>query len=270
MRLPPVAELIRYEEVYLDTVGGNDINYAVIKFMDPQHFWSSNSFPWGTRVEEHRFNPEFVARISQLLDHVERSQSIAGLIITGEGRYFSNGVDISYLRNFPETANTLQKDIENVMARILSLGVVTVSLLNGHTTAAAAILSLCSDHRIMFERGLFFLPAVELGIVYSQGFIEVMKAKISDPVLHRDMALFSKRYSSARLLSLNVVEKVVGDAESGLEEALKYIRSNWQKNRGSFAEVKRRLYKRAITELTDERISDMHWSNVLHPRGSKL
>jgi enoyl-CoA hydratase/carnithine racemase len=270
MRTPPVAELIEYEEIYLDTITGSDVRYSIVKFMDPQHFWSSTSFSWGTRVEEHRFNPAFIARLSQILDQVEKDASIGGLIITGEGRFFSNGVDISFLRHFPEKANMLQKDIEHVMARILSLGVVTVSLLNGHTTAAAAILSLCCDYRIMCEKGLFFLPAVELGIVYSQGFIEVLKAKVSEPVTQRDMALFSKRYNSAQLCRLSVVEKVVPTVELGLEEATKYIRSHWQKNRDSLAEVKRRLYKNAIAELTDERISDMHWSNVLHPRGSKL
>lgn len=252
---------ITYESLYLDTVNARDIRFGVITFKNPEHFWSSSKYEWGTRLEEHRFNPHTVSLLSEILDKIEADPSISGLILTGEGKYFSNGLDVDFIRSHPEQANTLQKNLEQVLARILSLGVITVGVLNGHTTAAGAILALCCDYRIMAERGLFLLPAVALGIVYSQGFVEIAKSKISSPSVLRDMLLLSRRYSSADLCDLGLVE-CVSSGESAIDAATLLIRTNQQEHRFSLAEVKRRLFHDALSALTDERVSDMHWDRL--------
>ena len=259
---------VTYEVVYLDTVKARDLRYGLITFRNPAHFWSEAKFPWGTMIEEHRFNFHTVSALSAILDQVEADLSLAGIIITGEGKYFSNGVDVEFVRSHLGSASTLQKQLELVMARVLSLGVVTVAVLNGHTTAAGAIFSLCCDYRIMSERGLFLLPAVALGIVYSQGFIEVVKHRVLDPSLLRDILLWSKRYSSSQLLDLRLIDRVLsGDA--AMEEAISLIRKNLQEHSASLAEAKRRLYRSAIVALSDERVSEMHWDRLVAPR-SKL
>ncbi|TEB18186.1 hypothetical protein C9890_0452 [Perkinsus sp. BL_2016] len=260
------GDLVHYEVVYLDSSKGRDIRYGILTFKNPAHFWSSDCHTWGTRIEEHRFNPILLTQFSSVLDQIEADlPSISGLILRAEGKYFSNGVDLRYIETHPGSGIEIQKALEKIMGRLLSLGVVTVALLNGHATATGGILALCCDYRVMAERGFFFLPAVELGIVYSQGFLEVVKSKVDSPHLQRDMLLFSKRYTSSALHNIGLVEKVVTE-ETGLEECLAIIRGNHQINHGSLSEVKKRLYKTAISELMEERISDMHWDNITKSR----
>ena len=262
-------DLIDYEAVYLDSHGGEDIRLGLITFNNPKHFWNSSSQAWGTRIEEHRFNIPFIRRLSTVLDLVEKEEpKLAGVIMRGEGKYWSNGIDIEFIKAHPDLASEVQKGIEHLMARVLSLGLVTVALLNGHATAAGGILALCCDYRVMSDRGLFFLPAVQLGIAYSQGFVEVVQSKVKDHRVLRDMLLFSKRYDSKDLYALGLVDLLVPPDEA-MDTCAKLIRSDFQKHHDSLSEVKKRMYKQAITALTDERISDMHWEN-LSRHSSKL
>ena len=254
--------LVEYDVIYLDTIRGKDIRYGIITFKNPKHFWNSTVHEWGTRIEEHRFNPLVLSELSSIFDRIEAEiTTLAGSVITGEGKYFCNGIDVSYIQKHPENANSVQKGVEKLMARILSLGLVTVALINGHAAGAGAIISLCCDYRVMNDRGLFVLPAVELGIVYSQGFIEVVKSKVHDERLRRDMLLLSKKYTSVDLQRCGLVDIVVSE-QSSLDESLRIIHENFQKNHHSYSLVKQRLYKKAISCLMDERVSDMHWSRI--------
>ena len=258
-------DLIRFEKVYLTSRDQRDSCIAIVTFLNPVHVWSAKAHQWGTRFEEHRFSPPILDQLESALDRVDADPAIVGLIATGEGKYFSNGVDTEFIRAHIDQAAYLQRRVETVMSRILCMGVVTVAVLNGHATAAGGLFALCFDFRLMAERGLFFLPAVDLGIVYSHGFVEIVKAKVADPNMHRDMLLLSKRYDSGMLENMGVIQRRIA-SEKGLEEAVDFIRLNWKVHRDSLAEVKRRMYAKAISELTSERISDMHWGNLLKSR----
>ena len=227
------------------------------------HFNSVDSkAPWGTSLRENRFNPLFLDEFESCLAEVERNSGYRGLILTGSGKYFSNGMDTQYISSNISTASAIQKRVELVMSRILKLPLVTVSLVNGHCTAAGAILSLCTDFRVMTERGLFFTPAVNLGIVYSQGFIEVVKSKVADPVLLRDILLLSHRFSSDDLLRLNLIDKKVPSIEAGFETIDDIVRNHPAFVGPCLGEVRTRMYKCAIEALESQTESDMWWSKL--------
>ena len=236
---------------------------GIVTFVNARFTTESNAFAWGTNPEEHRFNPEFLDEFTMVLDEIGEDPSIVGLVVTAEGKYFSNGVDINYIKSRPETAFYLQKQVELLMARILTLNMLTICVLNGHTTAAGALLSLAFDFRYMGKRGFFFLPAVDLGIVYSHGMIELVKAKVTDPRIHRDLMILSKRYTSEDLVGSGVVDKIT---DSGVSGAVEFLTANAKQNKKSLHEIKRRMYHLVAEELRNERISDMHWEGVLRPK----
>jgi enoyl-CoA hydratase/carnithine racemase len=223
----------------------------------------NDSFNWGTKHCEHRFNPIFVDELEMCIQKLEADRSYRCLVLTGEGKYFSNGMDIDFIRCNLSQAHALQKRTESLMSRILKLPLITVSLINGHCTAAGAVLSLCTDYRLMISRGLFFLPAVNLGIVYSQGLIEVVKAKVSDPIILQDMLLFSRRYSSTELVKLGIVHRQIETVEEGLNEIENLYREHSNFVGSSLGAVRSRMYQRAIQCLeSDDVDSNMFWENL--------
>jgi enoyl-CoA hydratase/carnithine racemase len=78
----------------------------------------------------------------------------------------------------PENA-TLGKLVDDLMAKILCFPVPTIAAINGHFCAAGGMMGLCFDYRIMnSEKGFFFVPGVDLGIVYSPFQTAMMMAKL--------------------------------------------------------------------------------------------
>merc|ERR1711924_190838 len=95
-------------------------------------------------------------------------------------------------------ADDLQKQAEARLASLLTCPVPTIASIAGHCCAAGSMLALACDYRVMGEKGLFFIPAVELGLVYSPGMISLMQSKLS-PNAQRDIILFGHRYNSKSL-----------------------------------------------------------------------
>jgi hypothetical protein len=129
------------------------------------------AFSWGTRMGEHRLNPPLLSALNKALDAALADEAVSCVIVTGEGRFFSNGMDLQWIAQHQSSANDLQHEAELLLARLLTLPVPTVAQINGHFCAAGAMLGLAFDVRIMTsDRGLLFVtPGIDLGLVYSPG-----------------------------------------------------------------------------------------------------
>ena len=89
-------------------------------------------FSWGTPIHEHRLNPPMMRSLKRCLDAVEADSSVRGVVVVGEGRFWSNGLDLQYLDSVtPEKGAELTADINALMARILCFPIPTIAALNG-------------------------------------------------------------------------------------------------------------------------------------------
>ena len=70
---------------------------------------------------------------------------------------------------------------------------------------------MCFDYRIMnSEKGFFFIPGVDLGIVYSMFQTKLIQAKLPDVNMHRDVIVMnSRRWTAPELLDRGVLEAAV-------------------------------------------------------------
>jgi enoyl-CoA hydratase/carnithine racemase len=50
---------------------------------------------------ENRFNPDTLDAIESVLDELERSEDPGALVLTGEGKFFSNGLDLEWMGAAP-------------------------------------------------------------------------------------------------------------------------------------------------------------------------
>ncbi len=121
---------------------------------------------------ENRFTPEMNARVNQLLDQVEADDGIGSLVLTGTGKYFSNGFDIEALTTLGDMTMQFVGETEKIWARLLGAPYTVVTALNGHAFGAGAMLSLAGDLRIgRTERGFWCLPEADLGMPFSPGMV---------------------------------------------------------------------------------------------------
>lgn len=214
------------------------------------------TFGWGTRMCEHRLNPPLLRAVDAALDAALADARVRCVVVHGEGKFFSNGMDLQWIEENQGAADDLQRDAEALLARILAFPLPTVAAVNGHFCAAGAMLGLAFDYRVMnADKGLFFVPGIDLGLVYSPGMTALMKAKT--PVhMHADMIVFGKRYAAADLERERVVLKAV-PARRVLDEALQHARGlvagdrfGSQKYRDTCAQIKQNTFKEAFDALS--------------------
>lgn len=221
---------------------------AVVTMLSPE-----GNLPWGTRIWEHRINPLLLRQMKAALDSAEEAE-VQALVVTGEGRFFCNGLDLPYIMANELESKKIQTETEELLARILTFGVPTVAALNGHFTAAGAMLGLAFDRRIMpyDGKGLFFVPGIDIGLVYSKGMTELMKAKMPQQ-LWNDVLCLGQRYQCESLLQHGVVNTAPPASEllSQALETAQALKSKGKdaKTRKTLRGIKHNLYKDAVAAL---------------------
>lgn len=209
--------------------------------------------PWGTKVAEHRLHPAAIVALGDALDAAEADASVAAIVITAEGKYFSNGFDLKFLQQYPDLMDDLQRSTELTLARLLRFPKITVCAINGHACAAGAMLMLCVDKCVMnAERGFCFVPGVDLGLTYSPGMSELMSARLPVALRH-DFIVLGQRYTASDLAPHGVVAAAV-PPERVLPEALALACKLKPKatHAATLSRIKATLYHEAIAALEVE------------------
>ncbi len=141
------------------------------------------------RNGENRFNLESIAALHAALDRVEAVDGPIALVTTGEGKFYSNGLDLDWLLSAgPEAAGFID-DVHRLLGRVLGFAGVTVAAVNGHAFAGGAMLVAAHDFVVMREdRGYWCLPEVDLGLPLSPAMYAVVAAHIPEPTTARRAA----------------------------------------------------------------------------------
>ena len=100
------------------------------------------------------------------------------------------------------------------------------------------------------DRGFFCFPEIDLGIPFLPGMIEFVK-KAFPYHKFQEMAFTGRRVTAAELESHHVIEKACADREDLMKEALAFAKT-FNKKRGIFGEMKKRIHKRIIQVIDDE------------------
>ena len=204
---------------------------------------------WGTDVQEHRLEPHVVLALSCALDKAETDPSVFAVVLTAEGKFWCNGFDLKWIQAHIDLANTLQESVELLCARILQYPKPTIAAVNGHATAAGAMLMLCCDFRIMNkDKGFVFVPGIDLGLVYSPGMSSLMAAKLPQQ-MHVDFIVYGQRYTAKTLEPHGVVEAAPADEVLTKASHRAHALKGKTKHPATMARIKQTLYHQTIAAL---------------------
>jgi enoyl-CoA hydratase/carnithine racemase len=197
------------------------------------------------RNGENRFNLESIAALHAALDRVEATDGPIALVTTGEGKFYSNGLDLDWLLSAGPEAATFIDDVHRLLGRVLGLAGVTVAAMNGHAFAGGAMLACAHDFIVMRDdRGYWCLPEVDLGLPLSPAMYAVVAAHVPEPTL-RDALLSGRRYDSAAALTAGIVTEAAAEALV-VERAIARASELAAKNRKVIGTHKRLMYGEAL------------------------
>lgn len=122
-------------------------------------------------------NAELVAGLDTAVQTANRTPGIRTVIIRGEGKAFSAGIDVSSLLGLAQTygphwqqrMRSITDDFQAVFTRLERLELPTIALLHGYCLGLAMELALACDIRIAAEGTQMGLPETRLGIIPDVG-----------------------------------------------------------------------------------------------------
>lgn len=122
-------------------------------------------------------DPVLVARLGASLDEAEASGR--PLVLTGNGRFFSAGLDLAALPEDRDAMGAFVDAFDELVRRLFLFPCPTVAAVNGHAVAGGAILATACDVRIGATGGYRIgVSEVQLGVIFPAAAFEVLRAAI--------------------------------------------------------------------------------------------
>jgi enoyl-CoA hydratase/carnithine racemase len=197
------------------------------------------------RDGENRFNRTSIDALHGALDEVEAVEGPVALVITGEGKFFSNGLDLEWLMAGGDDTIGFIEEVHRLLGRVLGFSMVTVAAVNGHAFAGGGMLAVAHDYVVMREdRGFWCLPEVDLGLPLTPGMYAVVAAHLPRQAL-ADSALTGRRYSGPEAVAAGIADEVTSE-DAVVDRAVEIAAGLADKNRDVIREHKRLMYGDAI------------------------
>jgi enoyl-CoA hydratase/carnithine racemase len=198
---------------------------------------------------ENRFNEESVAAIHRALDEAEAAEGDAALVTVGEGKFYSNGLDLDYMMALEGQATAdFLRSVLGLLSRVLEFPMATVAAMQGHAFAGGAMLALAHDFRIMrADRGYFCLPEVDLQMPLHPGMTALIAGRLPVQTAH-EAIVTGKRYGGAEGLAMGIVQQA-RPLEEVLSASIELAQSLAAKPREPMRVLKQGLYADVLEAL---------------------
>ena len=203
--------------------------------------------------EENRFNRQSLDAWAAALDQIEQSTEPCALVTVGEGKFYSNGLDLAWMaQSGAAEANENVQRVHQLLARMLTFPVITVAALNGHAFAAGAMLALAHDFRVMrADRGFFCLPEVDIKIPFTPTMHSLIMARLPTTTAH-EVCVTGKRYGGSEAVARGIVSQAESEQDV-LPKAIALAKSLAGKHRPTLSAIKRSAYAHVLAHVEADR-----------------
>ena len=173
---------------------------------------------------------EVLNELNSAIEYIEKDEEIYVLIITGIGKAFVAGADISEMKDMnAEQGRQFGSLGSKVFRKIEMMKKPVIAAINGFALGGGCELSMCCDIRIASSNAKFGQPEVSLGII--PGFAGTQRlSRIVGMAKAKELIFTGNMIKAEEAYNIGLVNKVV-ESDSLMEEAMKMatkIASNGQ------------------------------------------
>lgn len=198
--------------------------------------------------DENRFSPDWLATVNSHLDTVTAGSAPAALVTVGDGKFYSNGLDLEWLGSHTDEAVKYVATVHELLARMLALPVPTVAAVNGHAFGAGAMFAMAHDFRVMrADRGFFCFPEADINIPFTPGMAALLQGKLTPAVAVASMTT-ARRFGGLQACDLGLVDSTADEATL-LDAAIDVVRPLAGKDRGTLGAIKATMFAPALAAL---------------------
>ena len=184
---------------------------------------------------------EFCQAMAVLFSQLRDKAEIKAVILTGQGKMFSAGVDlkrlsdggVDYVTRFLPTLHALYDAVFFFPKPV-------IAAINGHAIAGGAVLAACADRRVMAaEGGKIGITELQVGVPLPALAFEIVRAAVPSRYLS-EFALGAGTYVTAEALAKGWVDEVVEGGEL-MPRALRLAKFQAAMSPEAFAQTKAQI-----------------------------
>ncbi|RPJ21645.1 MAG: enoyl-CoA hydratase/isomerase family protein [Desulfobacteraceae bacterium] len=207
--------------------------------------------------KENRMNLDYASAMIQALDEILEDKGIFSVVLaSSDEKNWSQGIDLQWLmeRKAADDLNAIRSFLyrmNDLFKKLLLYPMPVIAAINGHAFGNGALLSCTCDFRFMrSDKGFFCFPEVDVSIPFLPGMIAFARKAIPE-YKYQEMVYSGRRFTASELEEHHVIRKACRDQDELMKESMDLART-FEKKRGIFGELKKRMYKSIIQALDKE------------------
>lgn len=207
--------------------------------------------------KENRMNLDYASAMIQALDEILEDKGVFSVVIcSSDEKNWSQGIDLQWLmeRKAADDLNAIRSFLyrmNDLFKKLLLYPMPVIAAINGHAFGNGALLSCTCDFRFMrSDKGFFCFPEVDVSIPFLPGMIAFARKAIPE-YKYQEMVYSGTRFTASELEEHHVIRKACRDQDELMRESMDLART-FEKKRGIFGELKKRMYKSVIQVLDKE------------------
>ncbi len=155
------------------------------------------------------YNVQMRDEFAEVLTAVRDDPDVRVLLISGQGRAFCAGADLTEFGSAPSLVIARQARFErDVWDQLIQLTKPIVAAVHGYCIGTGMEIALLSDLRIATAGAVFAMPEVRLGMIPAAGGTQTL-ARACRASATLDLLLTGRRFDADEALSLGLITRVV-------------------------------------------------------------
>lgn len=195
------------------------------------------------------FTREMVREFNLELDSISSNRAVRAVVLSGEGRGFCAGQDVSAAdsrnRSAPSSVTERlfwQEQFAGMARRLINLPQVVIAAVNGPCAGVGFALALAADIRIAASSARFLVAAVRLGLSAGESGISYLLPRLIGASRAFEIMLTGREISAEESLRIGLCAQVTEDARL-LDAARDLTRTILANSPKSVAETKRLMWR---------------------------
>jgi 3,2-trans-enoyl-CoA isomerase len=190
------------------------------------------------RGKSNALNREMITELTDMFNNISADSNIGGVMITGQEKFFSAGLDLIELYHYnEEEVKSFWELFFKFTATLVSFKKPLVAAINGHSPAGGCVIALACDARVMAEgKFIIGLNEVPVGIIVPDGIFQVYAFWIGKANAARSL-LEGRLFNPQEALEIGLVDELVnGDsiltaAERHARKYMAFESNTWQQSK---------------------------------------
>lgn len=154
-------------------------------------------------------NETLLSDLHAALDRAGADRAVRAVVLTGQGRFFSGGFDLSAPRREEGEVAVMTALFRDTHVKLLTLPKPTLAMMNGHAIAGGLVLVLACDYRLGLDGDYKIgLNEVAIGASYPKVALEIVRLRLTHQRA-AELLLGAAIYPASQAIRLGVVDELL-------------------------------------------------------------